>query len=97
MGSGLTLKNYERRTVTVYILEVLLSALQRVLNKNPVLAGRLRPSWVPGASRPEGLEISFDGPVGIHFQVRPLSADMEHQVERLDAERISSTLGALGT
>ncbi|CAK9072316.1 Uncharacterized protein SCF082_LOCUS35589 [Durusdinium trenchii] len=61
-------------------------ALQRVLNKNPVLAGRLRPTWPTGGPRPEGLEIGFEGPVGLHFQVRPLSADMEHQVERLDAE-----------
>ncbi|CAK9073837.1 Uncharacterized protein SCF082_LOCUS36065 [Durusdinium trenchii] len=67
--------------------EQLREALQRVLNKNPVLAGRLRPTWPTGGPRPEGLEIGFEGPVGLHFQVRPLSADMEHQVERLDAER----------
>lgn len=71
---------------TVPDTDQLQEALQRVLNKNPVLAGRLRPTLSQGA-RPDGLEIAFDGPVGIHFQVRPLSADMEHQVERLDAER----------
>jgi len=75
---------------TVPDTEQLREALQRVLNKNPVLAGRLRPTWPPGqggSSRPEGLEIAFEGPVGIHFQVRPLTADLEHQVERLDGER----------
>eukprot|EP00435_Cladocopium_sp_Y103_P053888 s3_g17.t1 len=73
---------------TVPDTDQLQEALQRVLNKNPILAGRLRPTLSSqGAARPDGLEIAFDGPVGIHFQVRPLSADMEHQVERLDAER----------
>ncbi|OLP97241.1 hypothetical protein AK812_SmicGene20425 [Symbiodinium microadriaticum] len=68
--------------------DLLREALQRVLTKNPVVAGRLRPSFGAESTwQPEGLEISFDGPLGVHFQVRPMSAELEAEVESLTGER----------
>ncbi|CAE8719363.1 unnamed protein product, partial [Polarella glacialis] len=69
-------------------VDLLRDAFQRALSKNPVLAGRLRPFWLrTGGRRPDGLEIGFDGALGCPFQVRPMSPDVEDEVERLDTER----------
>lgn len=61
-------------------------AFGRAVEKNPVVAGRLQPCPAKPGRLHSGIEISFDGPVGCHFYIRPMGASVEREVERLDAE-----------